>query len=71
MKRTFRFKRIYRKKLREFQNQMKLFVILMNSTFEKKNNQVKNSTFSMKKYVYFTNEFNVDFMNWIITKKCT
>ena len=35
----------------------------MNSIFEKKNNQIKNFTFLMKKYVYFTNEFNVDFMN--------
>ena len=36
MKRTFRFKRRYRKKLREFRNQIELFIILMNSIFEKK-----------------------------------
>ena len=36
LKRAFRFKRIYRKILRDFQNQMKSSIILMNSTFEKK-----------------------------------
>ena len=31
--------------------------------FRKKNSQVKNSTLSIKGYVYLTNEFNIDFMN--------
>ena len=35
----------------------------MNSIFEMKNSKVKNSTLFMKKYVYFTNEFNVDFID--------
>ena len=68
MKRAFRFKRIYRKKFRDFQNQIKSSIILMNLIFEKKNSQVKSFIFSMKKYVYSTNEFNVDFMSWIIVK---
>ena len=63
LKRTFRFKRIYRKRFREFRNQKKSFFISMNSILEMKNNQIRNFTLSMKKYVYFTNEFNVDFIN--------
>ena len=63
LKRTFRFKRIYRKRLREFRNQKKSFFISMNSTFEMKNSQIRSFTLSMRKYVYFTNEFNVDFIN--------
>ena len=36
LKRTFWFKRIYRKKFRDFRNQMKSSIILMNSILEKK-----------------------------------
>lgn len=61
MKRTFQPKRVYRKKLRTSLDQKNTQKILMNPTLKIEGNKARNPTLSMKKYVYPTDEFNVDF----------
>ena len=53
IKRTFRFKRIYRKRLRESRNQIESSVILINSTFEKKKSSQKLYVFNEKICVFY------------------
>lgn len=71
LERSSRPKRVYRKRLREPTNQEDAQAVLVDPTLEIENSTARSPTPSMGGYVYPTGEFNVDYIGYFNTNRCT